>query len=170
MKRPWALYDFKTSWNFLMFVILPGPFMIAILLLPFMIMTLTGVSLWLWHILCLFMIVTLPQPLYDCGISWGLTIIPAASLWLWYILGLFMIVTLSGPLYASMSVTFPGPHMIVTLPVACLWFGIFWGLSFFYFDISCDPSMIVKGYLFYCLHYHLNLIYQCLKSSLQLTD
>ena len=85
-----------------------------------MTLSLSGASLWLWnfivllcdyetYFLCLFMIVILPVPLYDCDTS-------CASLWLWYFLCLFMIVKLTS--CASLWLWyFLCLFMIVILPV-----------------------------------------------------
>ena len=102
-----------------------------------MIVTLPGAFLWLWHSMC---------PLYDCEISWGLSVIvklpsatflglsmiaatPGVSLWLWHFLGPLMIVTLPvtsywlwhflGPL--NDCDTSQGLSMVVTLPVGSVW-------------------------------------------------
>ena len=113
----------------------------------------------------LFMIVIFLGPLYDCDTSW-------AALLSWHFLGTLWFLE---PLYdidtscASLRLWhfqanfmplwmwhFLGPYDCDTSCGLCMIFGTSWGLLFFYFAISCDPSMIVKGYLLFCLQYHFN--------------
>ena len=136
------LYDFLTSWGLSLIVKLPLGFS--------MIVKLPGASLWLWNFLCLFMIVILPGPFYDCGTSWGIFMIPGVSLWLWQFLGLFMIVTFPWPLHVFVSVTLPGSQIIVTLPVASMILILPGASRSFILTYHGTPLW------FYCLHYHLN--------------